>query len=250
MEWWLRRLCLQLHPGLGGHLGYLRLYLRVSLDVWAHLHSRLYSLLTLARAPVAGGQYYWVNFLAPPSARQFLSYLTGWLTLCGWQAAVAEGCYVCSSIIQGLVVLGNPDYKPTAWRGLLIFWAVLAFVVAINTLGRYVLPRFESLLLIVHIVGFFALLLPLVILAPEKQSPSTVFTEFQNLGGWPTQGVSFMVGILGSVYAFIGADAAVHVRIPSILKDWIYPLTDESLCRGRCLKKSKALLWWCHGQSC
>ena len=39
---------------------------------------------------------------------------------------------------------------------------------------------------------------------------------FLNSGEWPSQGLSFLVGLLGPVFAFGGADGAVHVS-PDIL---------------------------------
>ena len=40
-------------------------------------------------APTAGGQYHWVWMLASPPCRKFLSYIMGWLMICGWQAILA-----------------------------------------------------------------------------------------------------------------------------------------------------------------
>ncbi|KAI9695991.1 MAG: hypothetical protein M1820_008332 [Bogoriella megaspora] len=43
------------------------------------------------------------------------------------------------------------------------------------------------------------------------QDASYVFKSFQNGGNWPTQGLSCMVGLVGSVWSFVGADGAVHM---------------------------------------
>lgn len=40
-----------------------------------------------------------------------------------------------------------------------------------------------------------------------------VFTQFLNEGQWPSQGLSFFVGLIGPVFAFAGGDAAVHVTV-------------------------------------
>ena len=37
-----------------------------------------------------------------------------------------------------------------------------------------------------------------------RQEPSQVFSLFKNEGGFPTQGLSFMVGVVGSVWTFAG----------------------------------------------
>ena len=115
-------------------------------------------------------------------------------------------------MIQGLIVLTNPSYVPQAWHGTLLFWAVNAFSIGINSGGGKLLPRFEGLILILHILGFFAILIPVTYMA-DHGTATEVFTQFLNLGEWPSQGLSFFVGIMGCVFAFVGGDAAVHVRL-------------------------------------
>lgn len=66
--------------------------------------------------------------------------------------------------------------------------------------------------MIIHILGFFAILIPLTYMADHGNSKE-VFTQFLNLGGFPSQGLSFFVGIAGCIFAFAGGDAAVHVGV-------------------------------------
>lgn len=54
-----------------------------------------------------------------------------------------------------------------------------------------------------------------------------VFTQFLNEGQWPSQGLSFFVGLIGPVFAFAGGDAAVHVTAFS-KHGWIRELTRSS----------------------
>ena len=141
--------------------------------------------------------------LAPPSSRKFLSYITGWLTCAGWQAALATSGFFTGTLIQGMIVQNNPDYVFARWHGTLLFWAVVLLAVVINTVVSNSLPRIEGLILVLHILGFFAVLIPLVYLAPHS-TPSDVFALFLNEGGWSSQGLSFFVGLVGNAAAFIG----------------------------------------------
>jgi amino acid transporter len=113
-------------------------------------------------------------------------------------------------MIQGLLILNNPNYVPERWQGTLLVIAITAFCIIFNTFLAKRLPMVEGMVLIIHIVGFFAVLIPLWILAP-RNSAQEVFTEFQNLGGWSTTGLAFMVGLLSPIYTLIGADSAVHM---------------------------------------
>ncbi|KAM0809433.1 putative Choline transport protein [Seiridium cardinale] len=163
-------------------------------------------------APTSGGQYHWVSMMAPPSSRKFLGYITGWLEITGWQALVASGGFVTGTMIQGLIVLTHPDYLDIArnWHGTLLFWGVVLLSYVINTAVGSLLAKFEGLVLVLHLLGFFAVIFPLALLS-EHGTTSDVFNNFLNLGGWESQGLSFCIGILGNVFAFLGGDGAIHM---------------------------------------
>lgn len=186
--------------------------------MWAGTLSVFATLSELvSMAPTSGGQYHWVSMLAPPSSRKFLGYLTAWLALTGWQALVASGGFVTGTMIQGLILLTHPDYATAMqnWHGTLLFWGVVLLGFTINSAIGSLLARFEGLVLVLHLLGFFAIMLPLALLSEHGDS-AAVFNNFYNLGDWQTQGLSFCIGLLGNVFAFLGADGAIHVS--SILK--------------------------------
>lgn len=162
-------------------------------------------------APTSGGQYYWCAMLGPPQYGKVLSYITGWLTVFGWQATVISASYLTGTMIQGLLILNYADYDPKPWQAMLLMWACLLVAVLLNTLVSNFLPKIEGAILIFHVVGFFAILIPLVYLAPGHGAASEVFNLFLNEGGWGTQGLSFWLGVSSTVFAFLGADSVVHM---------------------------------------
>ncbi|KAE8353471.1 amino acid/polyamine transporter I [Aspergillus coremiiformis] len=164
----------------------------------------------VSMAPTSGGQYHWCAMLSPPSMMKFLSYITGWVTTLGWMSAFTSSSFLAGTEIQGVVTLSHPNYDPKAWQGTLIMWAAVCLALAINIVGGKLLPRFETLLLVIHILGYFAILIPMTYMADHK-SNKEVFKDFVNSGGFPTDGLSFFVGMIGCVFAFAGGDAAVHM---------------------------------------
>ncbi|PQE25668.1 choline transport protein [Rutstroemia sp. NJR-2017a BBW] len=172
--------------------------------------------------PLSGGQYHWVSILAPKSCAKFLSYITGWLTVIGWQAGQASVAFLCATMIQGVVVLNHPDYVPERWQATLILYAILAFMLFINTFLSRWLPKIEGLVLCVHILGFFGILIPLVYLAPHG-SAKDVFTTFLNEGKWQTDGLSFFVGLVTGVVSFLGSDSACHMSEEIINSSTVVP---------------------------
>jgi amino acid transporter len=129
--------------------------------------------------------------------------MKGWLTVIAWEFGQASAAFLGAEIIQGLIILNQPTYAPTRWQGTLLYYAVLSFMFFINTFLARWLPKVEGVFLCVHVIGFFAVLIPLVYLGPHG-SAKDVFASFINGGGWSTDGLSFFVGIIASVYTFTG----------------------------------------------
>ena len=112
-------------------------------------------------------------------------------------------------MIQALLILNYPTYNPQRWQGTLLLYAVLFFALFFNTyLGRH-LPKVEAMVLIIHIVGFFAIMITLTYLAPHGDA-SDVFSLFLSNGGYD-KGTAFFVGLITTTFAFIGADGAIHM---------------------------------------
>jgi choline transport protein len=80
--------------------------------------------------------------------------------------------------------------------------AVGVFSIAFNSFGAKHLPLFEGIMLVAFIVGFFAICIPLWVLAP-KSPASEVFGKFENFGGWASIGAACIVGQSAASAAFI-----------------------------------------------
>jgi hypothetical protein len=127
----------------------------------------------------------------------------------GWQAIVASGCYLSASLVQGLVALNDPGYGRTAWQLMLLYWATLVLSLSVNTFLSHQLPHIESLILILHTFGFFAILIPMVYFGPHGDAKE-VFTTFLNGGAWPSNGISFLIGSLGPAFSILGKTRHLH----------------------------------------
>ncbi|KAK7183965.1 hypothetical protein DPSP01_012241 [Paraphaeosphaeria sporulosa] len=161
--------------------------------------------------PTAGGQYHWTHMLAPDGLKDVLSYVTGWQSVIAWQALSASGGYLTASSLQGLVINSQSRYNPTRWQGTLLVFAIITFCLVVNTWLARLLPRAEQAILVLHIVLFFVVLITLTTLAPQKSTSHDVWVLFLNQGGYESKGLSFFVGLITPVFAFTGADGAVHM---------------------------------------
>ncbi|KAM0714979.1 hypothetical protein Q7P37_009444 [Cladosporium fusiforme] len=144
-------------------------------------------------APTAGSQYHWVSEFAHPRWQKQLSYYTGWISTIAWQAGNAIGVFLTGTLIQTIILENNNDYAFPAWHGSLLVMSNIIFCVAANILLSRFIPRVQTAFFVLHILVFFAVLVPIIINAP-KASASEVFTDFENLGGWPNMGLAVMAG--------------------------------------------------------
>jgi amino acid transporter len=108
------------------------------------------------------------------------------------------------------LVLNDSTYVFERWQGTLLVVAVTVFSIIFNTFLARKLPTVEGVILIIYIVGFFAIIIPLWVLAP-RASAYDVFTQFSNAGGWSSTGTAVMIGLSGTIASMAGFDCAVHM---------------------------------------
>lgn len=144
------------------------------------------------------------------SSKSSLTKKIGWLCATGWQCAIVAIAYLAGTIIQGLIVLNRPTYEFERWHGTLLVIAITAFSILFNTFLAKNLPMVEGLILIIHVVGLFAIIIPLWVLAP-RNSAKAVFTEFYDGGEWGSPGTATLVGLSTTITSMIGYDCSVHM---------------------------------------
>jgi choline transport protein len=128
--------------------------------------------------------------------------------VCAWQADLAAIFYLGGTIIQGMIVMNYPDYDFKRWHGTLLLWAVIIIGVAFNTVLARLLPWVEGTILITHCIGFIVVLVPVVYLGPHE-SAADVFAKYLTLGNY-SPGLSFFVGLITTVFGFLGMSDNVH----------------------------------------
>ncbi|KIW10346.1 hypothetical protein PV08_11308 [Exophiala spinifera] len=161
-------------------------------------------------APTSGGQYHWVSEFAPPRYQRFLSYSTGWMSTLGWLSSVASSVFVCSTLIQSLVEIGDDSFVFPRWQYTLLSLAFLVVTIFFNTWGAKSLPMIEKVSLVGHILCFFVTIVPLWVMCP-KNSAKDVFTTFVDNGGWGNVGTACLVSQVSVLYCNLGSDSACHI---------------------------------------
>lgn len=129
----------------------------------------------------------------------------------GWQVYLAGICFMVGSVIQGLIVLHNPDtYIYESWQGTLLTIGVILFVVSFNTILAVRLPLIEGILLVVHVAGLFAIIIPLWVMAPRGNIKDTLL-RFTTTAGWDNVGLASLIGAANTIGILAGYDCIVHM---------------------------------------
>jgi hypothetical protein len=122
------------------------------------------------------------------------------------------------SVLQGLIVLNNLDtYIYQSWHGTLLTIAVIVFASLFNTLLAVRLPMIEGVLLILHLAGLFAIIIPLWVMAPRGNVKDTILT-FTTTAGWSDVSLASLIGMVSVIAVLVGYDCTVHMCEYAVMK--------------------------------
>ncbi|KAK5699363.1 hypothetical protein LTR17_023293 [Elasticomyces elasticus] len=161
-------------------------------------------------APIAGAQYHWVSEFAPEKYQKFLSYLAGWTSTIAWQAGNAMGIFLAGSIVQTIILVNNDEYAFPAYQGSLLAIAMVVIAYIANIYGAKILPYWQNAFFVLHILVYFAYIVPIWVSAPTA-THTQVWSTFQNEGGWSSMGLAVMVGQLTGISQQVGIDTTAHM---------------------------------------
>lgn len=158
----------------------------------------------LSAYPTAGGQYHWAAIISWKNSSRAISYVTGWINVCGWVALSATGPLLGSTFIVNTISLFNPNYDPQAWHQFLIYIGFALVALVINAFLTRLLPYFTKAAFFWSISGFIIIVITVLACAsPHYQTGSFVYGQFINNVGWP-DGMAWLLGLLQGAFALTG----------------------------------------------
>lgn len=88
-------------------------------------------------------------------------------------------------MLVGILSINHPDtYTPQPWHGTLLVIAVASVALMFNTFLAQKLPIIEGIILIIHVFGFFSILIVLWVLARHPRRPkSSAQSRTEEAGG-------------------------------------------------------------------
>ncbi|PWN22069.1 amino acid transporter [Microstroma glucosiphilum] len=163
--------------------------------------------------PLTGGQYHWTYILAKPSARNSLSYLTGWLACSGWIVLTASAPYFAASLTLSIISGFHPDYVSTSWQFFLVYMGYTLYGAIVCCFGARIFDWMNRISMWSSDASAITIFLTLLACAASEHrlnSAAFTFGNHINITGWP-DGVAWILGLLQAQYALVGVDGAAHL---------------------------------------
>ncbi|MCJ1378825.1 hypothetical protein MMC17_001924 [Xylographa soralifera] len=149
------------------------------------------------------------------------------MNLLGWSVALCSGVSVTTSSINGLIAFWDHDFYAAGWQLYLlyvltaVFSGELVYTGGVKQIAKHIavlplflsgqwLPRILKASLAFSVTGI-AIVFCLVLTLRKQSQPFTFITSpYAGTSGWNT-GVSWMMGVGNSMYAFGSTDAVIHI---------------------------------------
>lgn len=154
--------------------------------------------------PTSGGVYYWSAMLSSKKWAPINSWVTGWLTLVGNWTVTTSINFSGGQLILSAINLWNPDFVPTAWQTVLMFWCTMLVCTLINIFGSKYLNLINTVCVWWTAASVLIILIVLSVMTPTRHSAKYVFTHYDaSASGWAS-GWAFFVGLLQAAYTLTG----------------------------------------------
>ncbi|EPS34174.1 hypothetical protein PDE_09138 [Penicillium oxalicum 114-2] len=161
--------------------------------------------------PTEGGMYHWIAAVAPKRSSAFLSFLTGWLTVCGWIFTTASTNLIFAQVVQALYALYHPDLAFQTWQTFVIYQILNALTASVVLFGNRIIPALNKFSLFYLQIGWLVVLVTVVACAPTHQNSTFVFKTWINNTGWSNNGICFITGLVNPLYSLGGLDGVTHI---------------------------------------
>jgi amino acid transporter len=167
--------------------------------------------------PSAGSVYYWAGSLASDEWAPFASYVTGWFNSLGNAASDAFFAYAFASALSSVLTLNDPEGFPNGLStelqvifaiAVCILWTLsnvfqVSHIGWISTIGAFY-----------QIATTFAIVISLLIQCPanvEILPLPKILSTWNNSTGFVSDEYVALIGMLTSLYALTGYEAAGHM---------------------------------------
>lgn len=163
-----------------------------------------------SRYPSAGSVYHWAGVLAGPRYCAVASYIDGWFNFCGNLAGCSAFAYGFAGMISSALMLSGRAGMSEPVQCAVAIAALFSFVlVNLFRIGQQGYLYSTSVLF--QLASAVGIALSLLILAPQRATPTFVFTATNDTTGFDNLAYASVLGILVPTYSMSGYEAGAHL---------------------------------------
>ena len=107
--------------------------------------------------------------------------------------------------------MNNENYSFPNYQGTLLAIAAMCLAFCGVVFGAKALPYWQNAVFAVHVMAYFAYIVPVWVSAPTATHAQVWTNGFANEGGWSSMGLSILVGQLAGISQQVGIDTAAHM---------------------------------------
>ena len=180
-----------------------------------------YSLIALSMAelasalPTSANVYHWAAVTAGPKYGRFVGFFAGWWNTLAWIFGASTTSLFAANTVIAIYSLYHPDYSPQRWQIFIIYVIVTWLDLSLVLLGQKILAKAAAVMGSLLMIIFFVVTLVCAIMPSQTgfgyATDAFVWKDFQNLTGWSSDGLVFVMGILNGAYAIGTPDGVCHL---------------------------------------
>lgn len=161
--------------------------------------------------PTEGGMYHWVAAIAPRKHSGFLSFITGWWSVCGWIFTTASTNLVYAQNFMALIALYRSDLVIKTWMTFVVYQITNLATASIVLFGNKIIPAMNKFSLFYLQIAWFVLMVTVAATAPKHNDAKFVFRTWINNTGWENNVICFITGLVNPLYSLGGLDGITHI---------------------------------------
>ncbi|KAK4499679.1 hypothetical protein PRZ48_010197 [Zasmidium cellare] len=165
--------------------------------------------------PTSANVYHWASITPGPRYGRVCSWFAGWWNCVAWIFGAASTSLFAANGVLAMYTVYHPTFVPERWQIFIAYLGIIWIDTAIVCFGQKYLAIFSNISGIACITILFVVIMVCAIMPSQTgagyASNAFVWTEWQNLTGWSSDGLVFLMGMLNGAYAIGTPDGVCHL---------------------------------------
>lgn len=165
--------------------------------------------------PSSANVYHWASVTPGPRYGRVCSWFAGWWNCIAWIFGAASTSLFAANAVMAMYTLYHPNFTPERWQIFIAYLVIIWLDTAIVCFGQKYIAKFATVSGSLCLVLVFVTVLVCAIMPSQTgagyASDSFVWTDWQNLTGWSSNGLVFLMGMINGAYAIGTPDGVCHI---------------------------------------